>query len=84
MSFALSVDKMVISPRIRGLVETLSPGAFRHLTDIDLEALDQVIVKPLGIYGSKSEIVRYLKSYGAISDEVYVSNYHVEMLYLVH
>ena len=64
---------MVISPQIRGLVNTLSPGAFHGLTKIDLDALDNVVIKPIGIYGSKQEITRYLQSKGAINDEVYVS-----------
>ena len=63
---------MVISPHICGLVESLSPGAFHGLTKVDLEALDNIVMKPMGIYGSKQPIVRYLKEQGAVSDEVCV------------
>jgi hypothetical protein len=42
------------------------------MTKVDFAALDSVRLKPLGIYGSQSEIVRFLQSINAVSDEVYV------------
>ena len=42
------------------------------MTHVDFSALDQLNLKPLGIYGSRSEIVRYLHDQGLISGETYV------------
>lgn len=42
------------------------------LTKVDFKALDRFQVKPIGIYGSKDEIVRFLVSVAVIDDTVYV------------
>ena len=42
------------------------------LTKVDFKALDRFHVKPIGIYGSRDEIVRFLVSVAAIDDTVYV------------
>jgi hypothetical protein len=51
----------------------MSPGAYASITKVDFKALDQFMIKPLGVYGSKAEIVRLLQSIGAIDDNAYVS-----------
>nr|GAT56845.1 predicted protein [Mycena chlorophos] len=64
------VDKIIIDQgSMKGLVNTFSPGAYSSLTKVNFKALDKVLVKPLGIYGSKSEIVDFLASSGAIDEE---------------
>jgi hypothetical protein len=37
---------------------------------VDFKTLDQLVIKPLGIYGSKREIVRLLQTIGAVGDEM--------------
>ncbi|KDQ16740.1 hypothetical protein BOTBODRAFT_53828 [Botryobasidium botryosum FD-172 SS1] len=56
------VDKILISQSsIKALINHVSPGAYASMTKIDFAALDQMNIKPLGIYGSKSEIVKLLE-----------------------
>ncbi|KAG8878410.1 hypothetical protein FRB98_006120 [Tulasnella sp. 332] len=45
------------------------PGAYRSITKIDFTALDTIQVKVTGIYGSKTEIVRFLCETGSVSPE---------------
>lgn len=40
------------------------------MTKVNFSALDHFIVKPVGVYGSKEEIVRLLSSLGVIEDHV--------------
>lgn len=49
------------------------PGAYASVTQVDFVALDKVLVNPVGIYGSKSQIVKFLRDLDAIDDPVYVS-----------
>ena len=50
----------------------LSPGSYSSMTKIEFNSLDRVLVNPLGIYGSKSEIVKFLRDIGSIDDHLYV------------
>lgn len=43
------------------------------LIKVDFKALDKFQVKPIGIYGSKSEVVRFLVSVDVIDDAMYVT-----------
>ncbi|KAI5122457.1 hypothetical protein M0805_008768 [Coniferiporia weirii] len=61
------VDKVIIAQKSSGrLINDLKPKAYKDLTKIDFKALDDTRVKPLGIYGSKSQIVRFLSALGVI------------------
>ena len=46
----------------------MSPGAYASITRVDFNTLDQLEIKPLGVYGSKDEIVRLMRSIGAVDD----------------
>jgi hypothetical protein len=48
----------------------MSPGAYTSITKVDFKTLDRLMMKPLGVYGSKDEIVRLLRSIGAVDDNV--------------
>jgi len=48
----------------------MSPGAYASITKVDFKALDQLMIKPLGIYGPKGEIVRLLLSINAVNEDV--------------
>jgi hypothetical protein len=70
-SCARSVDKVIISQdSLRHFINYISPGAFSSLTRIDFTALDRFLINPIGVYGSKSEIVRLLLDIGAVDDEM--------------
>lgn len=42
------------------------------MTNVNFRFLDTTQIKPLGIYGSRSEIVKYLQDVSAIDDEASV------------
>ncbi|KAI0959615.1 hypothetical protein AcW1_004397 [Taiwanofungus camphoratus] len=63
------VDKVIISQESLGrFINDLLPGAYVSMTRVDFAALDQLSVKPIGIYGSKTEIVRFLLSEGVVDE----------------
>ncbi|KIJ61761.1 hypothetical protein HYDPIDRAFT_115585 [Hydnomerulius pinastri MD-312] len=65
------VDKIIISQdSLKALINGICPGAYSSMTKVDFKALDNRQVKPVGIYGSKEEIVRFMLSVGAIDDAV--------------
>jgi len=45
------------------------------LTKVDFKVLDKFQVKPIGIYGSKEEIIRFLVSVAVIDDTMFVTLY---------
>ncbi|KAI0052043.1 hypothetical protein FA95DRAFT_1618925 [Auriscalpium vulgare] len=63
------VNKIIIAQNtLQNFVNTLAPGAYSSLTKVNFKALDQLVIKPIGIYGSKEELVRFLVSISAIDD----------------
>ncbi|KAI0250890.1 CHAT domain-containing protein [Lactifluus subvellereus] len=65
------VDKIVIAQdSLQRFINAVSPGTYASITKVNFKALDQFVIKPLGVYGSKSEIVRLLQSMGAIDENV--------------
>ncbi|TFY77300.1 hypothetical protein EWM64_g6712 [Hericium alpestre] len=61
------VDKVIIAQdSLRDFINTLSPGSYATLTKVDFKALDKLAIKPVGIYGSKEELVRFLTSIDAV------------------
>lgn len=63
------VDKIVIAQEsLQEFINTLSPGAYSSITEVDFKLLDNVVLKPFGIYGSKEEIVRFLSEIKAVDD----------------
>jgi hypothetical protein len=68
-----TVDKIVIAQEsLQAFVNTLSPGAYSSITKVDFKKLDKLFVKPIGVYGSKEEIVRFLREMGIVDVEMYV------------
>jgi hypothetical protein len=63
------VDKVIISQdSLQRFINAVSPGAYTSITKVDFKALDQFMIKPLGVYGSKHEIVRLLRSIDVVDD----------------
>ena len=68
------MDKIIIAQdSLRRFLNEISPGAYMSLTKVDFKALDKFQVKPIGIYGSKDEIVRFLVAVNVIDDTMYVT-----------
>ncbi|KAG8962040.1 hypothetical protein FRC05_005627 [Tulasnella sp. 425] len=66
------VDKIIISQESLGrFINSVLPGAYTNVTKIDFARLDrEASLRLVSVYGSKSEIVRLLRSLGSIDDEV--------------
>ncbi|THH22123.1 hypothetical protein EUX98_g8249 [Antrodiella citrinella] len=65
------VDKIVISQDALGtFMNDLRRGTYTSMTRVDFAGLDEVTVKPRGIYGSRFEIVRFMQDLGTIDNEV--------------
>jgi hypothetical protein len=68
------VDKVIIAQDpLKRFINAICPGSYASVTKVDFKALDQFMIKPLGIYGSKDEIVRFLRSINAIDEDMYVN-----------
>ena len=64
-----TVDKVIISQNsLQCFINAVSPGAYTSITKVDFKALDQFMIKPLGVYGSKDEIVRLLRSIDVVDE----------------
>ena len=68
-----TVDKIVIAQQsLQAFINALSPGAYSSITKVNFKKLDNSSLKPLGVYGSKEEIVRFLREIHAVDDNTYV------------
>jgi hypothetical protein len=66
---SIIVDKVVIAQdSLQRFINALSPGAYASITRVDFKTLDRLMIKPLGVYGSKDQIVRLLQAIGAVDD----------------
>ncbi|KAI9434861.1 hypothetical protein H4582DRAFT_2080533 [Lactarius indigo] len=65
------VDKVIIAQdSLQRFINVISPGTYASITRVDFKTLDQLAIKPLGIYGCKDEIVRLLQSLGAVDKKL--------------
>ncbi|KAH8980307.1 hypothetical protein EDB92DRAFT_1937150 [Lactarius akahatsu] len=68
------VDKIVIAQEsLQAFINALSPGAYSSITRVNFKILDYLLLKPIGVYGSREEIVRFLREMGAIDVEMCVN-----------
>ncbi|KAG2088370.1 uncharacterized protein F5147DRAFT_789477 [Suillus discolor] len=66
-----NVDKIIIAQdSLRAFTNTICPSSYGSMTEVKFSALDGLIVKPIGIYGSKEEIVQLLLSLGVVDDYI--------------
>ncbi|KAI0698512.1 hypothetical protein C8T65DRAFT_697822 [Cerioporus squamosus] len=67
----LILDKVIIEQDALGrLINDLRPNAYTSMTKVDFRALDSVHVKPLGLYGSKSSIVEFLRKKCGLDEQL--------------
>ncbi|KAI9443823.1 hypothetical protein H4582DRAFT_1807697 [Lactarius indigo] len=65
------VNKVIVAQdSLQRFINAISPGAYASITKIDFKTLDQLAIKPVGIYGCKDEIVRLLQSLGAVDKKL--------------
>ncbi|KAG8718656.1 hypothetical protein FRC09_012325 [Ceratobasidium sp. 395] len=61
--------KIIIDQASLGrLLNKLLPGSYESISKIDLTALDKLTIKPLGLYGSESKIIKFLQGVQCLSD----------------
>ena len=66
----IPADKVIIAQdSLQHFINAVSPRAYVSATKVDFKTLDRFMIKPLGIYGSKPEIVRLLQSIGAVDED---------------
>jgi hypothetical protein len=51
-------------------MNTICPGAYASVTKVDFKILDQFMIKPVGVYGSKIEIVRLLRFLNVVNEDM--------------
>ena len=67
------VDKVIIAQNsLKRFINTIRPESYASLTKVNFKSLDRFMIKPLGIYGSKVEIVRFLCSLNAVNEDMCV------------
>jgi len=67
------VDKIIIAQdSLKRFINTIRPGAYASVTKVDFKALDDFMIRPVGVYGSKIEIVRLLRSLNAVGEDMYI------------
>ncbi|KDN33971.1 hypothetical protein RSAG8_12942, partial [Rhizoctonia solani AG-8 WAC10335] len=65
------VEKIIIDQNsLELLLNRMLPGSYQSISNIDFKSLDQLTIKPKGIYGSRQEIVKFLVDIGCINDEI--------------
>jgi len=66
---SITVDKVVVAQEsLQRFINAISPGAYASITRVDFKTLDRLLIRPLGVYGSKDEIVHLLRSIGAVDE----------------
>ena len=69
----VSVDKIIISQNsLKAFMNDVCQGAYISMTKVNFKTLDNYVIKPVGVYGSKEEIVRFLLQLAAIDETMYV------------
>lgn len=64
------VEKVVIDQQSLGsLLNRMSPGSYRSISSIDFKMLDKLRIKPIGMYGSRSEMAKFLQSIQLVDEE---------------
>ncbi|KAN0134237.1 hypothetical protein V8E53_008009, partial [Lactarius tabidus] len=65
-------DKIVVAQEsLQAFINTLSPGSYSSSMKVNFKILDDLSLKPIGVYGSKEEIVRFLCEMGTVDVEMY-------------
>ncbi|KEP47826.1 von willebrand factor type A domain protein [Rhizoctonia solani 123E] len=64
------VEKIIIDQKsVKLLLNTMLPESYQSISNIDFKSLDQLTIKPKGIYGDHQEIAQFLVEIGCVDDE---------------
>ncbi|CAE6371963.1 unnamed protein product [Rhizoctonia solani] len=65
-----TVEKIVIDQHSLGqFLNTAQPGSYHSVSKIDLTELDKLSIRPLGVYGIRSEIIKFLQQAQYLNDD---------------
>ncbi|KAI0290319.1 hypothetical protein B0F90DRAFT_624669 [Multifurca ochricompacta] len=68
---AFLVDKIIIAQQsLQEFIDALSTDSNSSITNVDFKALDNLWLKPIGLYGSKEEIVRFLREINVVDEKM--------------
>ncbi|KAG8729404.1 hypothetical protein FRC11_008834, partial [Ceratobasidium sp. 423] len=63
------VEKTVIDQNsLQRLLNTIQPGSCPSTTEIHFQDLDNLFIKPVGIYGERHEVTGFLRRAGCLDD----------------
>jgi hypothetical protein len=63
------VDKIIIAQDgLKRLINDMCTGAYVALTRVDFKALDYLAIRPIGVYGDRGEIIKFLSSLKIIDE----------------
>lgn len=61
------MDKIIITQDSFGkFANDICRGSYASMTKVNFKALDKTDIKPLGVYGDRSEIIKFFLDLGAI------------------
>ena len=63
---------MIAQESLQAFINALSPGAYSSITKVNFKKLDGLLLKPIGVYGSRQEIVKFLREMGSVDVEMCV------------
>ena len=63
---------MIAQESLQAFINALSPGAYSSITKVNFKKLDSLLLKPIGVYGSRQEIVKFLREMGSVDVEMCV------------
>ncbi|KAG8738572.1 hypothetical protein FRC10_006677 [Ceratobasidium sp. 414] len=64
------VEKIVIDQTsLHRLLNTVQPGSYDSVSKINFKSLDKLCIKATGLYGTRAEIVKFLKQSQCLSDD---------------
>ncbi|CUA74255.1 hypothetical protein RSOLAG22IIIB_05485 [Rhizoctonia solani] len=65
-----TVEKIVIDQLSLGqFLNTVQPGSYHSVSNINLNELDKLSIRPLGVYGIRPEIIKFLHQAQYLNDE---------------
>jgi hypothetical protein len=63
---------VIAQDSLQAFINSLSPGSYLSITSVNFKVLDDLLLKPMGVYGSREEIVRFFREMGAVDAEMCV------------
>jgi hypothetical protein len=63
---------VIAQESLQAFINAPSSGVYSSVTRVNFKILDDLLLKPIGVYGSREEIVRFFREMGAVDAETRV------------